>query len=260
MIELIELSALGFAAGLISAFFGVGGGIIMVPLLMFLRPELPAHAVIATSLSVILFNATFNTVRFSRRLALRARRIALAACAIVFFTYASSTLALSLSQEILQYIFATALIFIMFWMNRPRSSAVAASEAAPVHSVLIGLISGGVSGLTGLGGGAFNVPLLHKWLAIPFKEVSAYSNMIMIATAAAGTATFMWQDAPNIGHFSVGYVIPKLTIAMAAGSFLGSKVGIILHGKVEEKNLKLCFSILLILIIIRTLISAIGSN
>lgn len=258
MIEIVELLLLGFAAGLLSAFFGVGGGIIMVPLLSMLKPELPLLFVIATSLSVIIFNALFNTFRFSRTVKFDLRSIGLVAVSVLFFTWVSSEFASGLNEETLHYIFAAALLIVTIWINYNPTPVAQTSQRRTIKSILIGFISGGISGLTGLGGGAFNVPLLHRWLALPFKETSAYSNLIMLVTATTATLTYVFKDAPEVGLFAIGYVVPKLTFAMLIGSFFGSKIGIRLHKKVAEKKLKLSFSILLILIIIRTLLSATG--
>jgi hypothetical protein len=258
MIEVFELLLIGLLAGILSAFFGVGGGIIMVPLLSILLPELPFHFIIATSLSVIFFNALFNSIRFSKKINYEFKQIAIVVFSILLFTSLSSKFASSLNEFYLKLIFAASLSILTVWINIPKKETLGKTNKS-MFSVLIGFISGGISGLTGLGGGAFNVPLLHIWLKIPFRESSAYSNLIMIFTASAACITFMLQESPAIEMTHIGFVIPKLCFAMVIASFFGSKIGIILHQKVDEKKLKLYFSLLLILIIIRTLLSATGS-
>ena len=63
---LARLALIGLAAGVFSALFGVGGGIIVVPLLIWLV-AFPAHAAAATSLGAILLTATAGVVLYAAR-------------------------------------------------------------------------------------------------------------------------------------------------------------------------------------------------
>ena len=64
---MIVLILLSLAVGFISSFFGVGGGVLMVPGLYMIFPELPHQTIISTSIGVIFFNGVLNSFNFYKK-------------------------------------------------------------------------------------------------------------------------------------------------------------------------------------------------
>lgn len=258
MIEIAELLLIGVLAGILSSFFGVGGGIVMIPLINLFLPEIPQKYVIATSLSVILFNAGFNVWNFRRHVKPDAAIVIPVSLSVITFSVLATFVVASLSDTTLKLIFISTILTVALGMaGRSPSPPV---DSRPVSyrtlkSVMIGLISGFVSGVTGLGGGGINVPLLYRLLHVDFKSLSAYSNAIMLFTGLATTTSFLLKPSDFDGYTTIGYIIPMLTAVMLVGSFAGSKIGVSLHRRVSAKILKLSFVILVGLIILRTLLT-----
>ena len=62
--DIIYLIITGMFVGLMSSFFGVGGGSLMMPILFMLYPDIPAQAIIPSSLGVIFLNSLINNYHF----------------------------------------------------------------------------------------------------------------------------------------------------------------------------------------------------
>lgn len=253
MEEMILLFLIGLLSGTISAFFGVGGGIVIIPILNFIYPELEQHFVIATSLAVIFINAMINTYRFKKIFTLQIKPLIVIIIVTLISVSITAKLAEDLNSHVLKLIFAALITFIVLpLMLIDKRKLDFLPKNKTFASILTGFISGTISGFTGLGGGAVNVPLLYQLLNVDFKLTSFYSNFIMIFTALSGALTFAFLDAPEVSFEQVGFVLPKLALFIMIGTYFGSMIGKSLHSKFDSKKLKLLFVIFLIFVIIRT--------
>jgi uncharacterized membrane protein YfcA len=128
--------------------------------------------------------------------------------------------------------------------------------------ITVGLIGGVVAGMTGLGGGAVLVPLFITVLHIPFKLISAYSNVCMAVGTFAGMMTYLFEPTPSfIFNYEilelgqVGFVNFSIVAALFIGSSVSSKLGVSLVKKVDPALSKKLFATLLIIISIKIFVS-----
>lgn len=253
MEEIVFLILIGLISGTVSAFFGVGGGIVIIPILNFIYPELDQKFIIATSLAVIFINAIFNSVRFKKIYHLPIKSLSVIIVFTLVFSVLAAKIAEGLNTTILRLIFVAFISLVvlpLMFVDKEKVNFLPKNKK--ISSALIGIISGSISGFTGLGGGAVNVPLLYQLLHVDFKLTSFYSNVIMIFTAFSGFLTFSLMDAQTVSFQQWGYVLPFLAVYIVIGTYFGSKFGKFLHAKFDEKKLKLYFVLLLLFIIIRT--------
>jgi len=255
--EFIWLVCLGVGVGFISAFFGVGGGIVMVPILNIFYPHFDQHFIIATSLSVIFINSIINTYNFKKSISVKWKTVLYIALSSVISAFLTAEFAKSIDSRILKWIFVffiTLVAGLLLFRSTPNT------EQKPYKSqvlfyfyhILIGVLTGFISAITGLGGGAIIVPLMIYLLFIPMNQVSAYSNAIMIFTTLSGTLAYMMSKTPEINYTTFGFVIPILTLTITFGSFFGSKFGVKLNQKVDQKIIKKSFAALLLLAAMKT--------
>ena len=115
------------------------------------------------------------------------------------------------------------------------------------RSLLIGAFSGFQAGLYGVGGGAVVVPALCLFTDLSYKESLGTSLAIMLPTAIAG----------SIQHYRQGTMVKKIAIPLGIGCYLGSFIGSSfvtqLFNTSEEKNLKYCFTAVMLVLGLRTL-------
>lgn len=110
-----RLALIGLVAGVFSTLFGVGGGIVLVPLLVALA-AFPTHAAAATSLGAILVTATAGVVLYAARGEVRPAYAALVGLPAVVGALAGTQLQQRLSGEVLTLAFAGLLVVVGLWL------------------------------------------------------------------------------------------------------------------------------------------------
>lgn len=110
-----RLALIGLVAGVFSTLFGVGGGIVLVPLLVALAAY-PTHAAAATSLGAILVTATAGVVLYAARGEVRPAYAALVGLPAVAGALAGTQLQQRLSGEVLTLAFAGLLVVVGLWL------------------------------------------------------------------------------------------------------------------------------------------------
>ena len=260
----------GAAAGGLGAVLGIGGGVILVPLLV-LGFGVPMHLAVATSLlSVIATSSAVATTNVelgtaNMRLGMTLE-LATAAGAI-----AGGLVAGALSAGVLQGLFAVLLAPTAVLMWRGRSAGSATSDDVPDIGGLggryldpadgrevayrvrnlgggmgVSFAAGGVSGLLGIGGGVFKVPALHLLCGVPMKAAAATSNFMIGVTAAA--SAFL--------YYGRGQVEPALTAAVVLGVLVGSRAGLALNARVSGPFVRRLFAVLLAVVAVQMLLRA----
>lgn len=256
---LLILSLTGAFVGILSAFFGVGGGVLIVPVLYTLFPTSPPSLIIGTSLTVIFFNSIVNTLNF-RRLG---RKVpldwgTLLAAGMMIGVIISTRVVQHIDRETVRLIFALVLIAtgirtIFFKPPKEDQSKIKGLNTLGfIYAFLTGFGGGMVAGLTGLGGGIVMVPILLTIHKLPLPFVPAFSNFAMIGGTFVGMIRYGLISSPlaiTEGFFST-FQIGSVHLAVAAVIFLSStltsKLGAKLSGTVSKTTSKRLFVVLLI--------------
>ena len=104
-------------------------------------------------------------------------------------------------------------------------------------AVVIGLVSGVISGLFGVGGGIIMVPAMMFFLSLDIKKAIGTSLAVMVLTAATGA----WK------HSQIGNIDWRVALCMIPTAILGGFAGSWLTQAITSANLKRAFGCLLIL-------------
>ena len=102
----------------------------------------------------------------------------------------------------------------------------------------ISFVAGSLSGLLGIGGGAFTVPGLHLACGVPVKAAAATSNFMIGVTAAA--SAFL--------YYGRGQVLPRVTAAAVLGVIVGSALGAFVNRSIHSRTVRKLFAVLLALL------------
>lgn len=220
----------GLAAGLVAGMFGVGGGILLVPLLVLVlgRPQHVAHA---TSLVAVTLAASAGVARFAIGGSVAVTGGIVMAVGAVAGAGLGAALLPKVEEGALRIVFAVALIglALRFVLVGASGDAAAAGDFVPdltltmlaLHA-LGGLVAGVASSVLGIGGGAVMVPLLVIGFGYGQHVAEGTSLAIIVPTALTGA----------IAHHRNGYtewpVGLKLGVASVAGSLLGASIALAL--------------------------------
>lgn len=206
--------AFGGLAGILSGLFGIGGGVVIVPFLVWLfgREGFPSEALmvmaVATSLATIIVTSVSAVRAHHRRGAIDWRAVAKLAPGILAGSVFGSIVAHHLPVQWFKLIFALFLLYVALRML--LGSHAQKGHGRPPGSVLFalaGTLIGAASSVLGIGGGTLSVPFLVK-CRYPMRNAVAISAACGFPIAVAGTATYIflgWRAA-NLPAWSVGYV------------------------------------------------------
>jgi len=251
-IELL-LAIGGLVAGALGALLGLGGGILLVPLLT-LGFGLPLPAAVGTSLVCVIATSTGGAaINVSAGRADVRLGIGLAAGTVIG-AFTGAIVAGFLPERLLAGLFAILAAYTTVAMLRGlrRQSAAALDDAidptAPdgpdepaYRSVRVpwalggSFLAGNVSGLLGIGGGSVTVPLVHLVMEAPMRVAVATSNYIIGITGAAGAYAYLFR-----GDIDPRQAAP-VVLGVVAGAALGARFG----SRIRPTWLVLLFAVVL---------------
>ena len=256
MIELLVAFVLAIAAGGFGALVGIGGGIVIVPVLTILL-HVPIKIAIAASLIAVIATSTAAAAPYIDR-GLTDRRVGLVL--LVATTAGGVTGGLTaglLDPRVLAGLFGLILVAVAAQMLRTKppddgatlltngeGAAFTSTFVEPVSGVetpyavrrvgtgvATSLVAGNISGLLGVGGGIINVPTMNLIMGVPLRVATATSTYMLGATAVASA---------NL-YYSRGQVDPLVAAPVALGVFLGSRTAARLAHRVRQDILRWIF-------------------
>ena len=248
---------LGFATGVLSGLFGVGGGVISQPGMRLLGLE-PLIA-IGTALPVIIPGAGSGAARYARERLVDWRGAGATIPGGLVAAFAGGLLAESVPGDghLLQVVTAVLLGFSAYRMwnapSRPAAPDAEADAAVPADAeddnanagppastgtfVVIGLAAGLLSGLLGIGGGVLMVPAFTHFARLSLKRAIGTSLVCVGAFAVPGT----------IAHAIAGHVDWRVAALLIVGVIPGARVGAHLAIAAADRRLRLLVSAFLAL-------------
>ncbi len=242
----------GMAVGILSTVFGIGGGIIMVPLLSLILPFSHLEA-IATSLTTIVLVAGFNTYNFSRKDVIVWQIVPWIALASSVCAFISAQISTILPETILIIVFLLFLFYIAIrtFLIPDEKEHTAIRHHTRALPLGIGTISGLISGITGIGGGGVTTPMMLIAGLVKNIQAAPTSNAIMIFTTFFASLSFAITNSEVNGPFTLGYIHLDTAVLLFLGSAFFSRYGVTLNQKIPLLWRKIVLGLLLLFICIR---------
>lgn len=267
MLIILILLLTGMTIGVISSFFGVGGGAIAIPVLYTIFPKVPPQVIISSSLGMIFLNSLLNCYHYYRsgkapiKKAFFSLTITMVAGVLI-----GAQIALTLEPRVIKLLFAVILVIvairtIIMKVDSNQAGWVLENKDLP-KLALTGALGGITSALTGLGGGAVMVPLFLTVLRMPFSWVPVYSNYAMAAGTLVGVIRYMIPETQEhfqvalLNNFQVGHANFIIILGLFIGASVTTKIGVYLAAKVPPAITKKLFAGLLTLIALRIFATA----
>lgn len=229
---LLSLALVGMLAGLFSGVLGVGGGIVMVPLMVALL-HFGQHRAHATSLAAIVLIAVSGALRFGMEGEVEwAVGLALGIGGVVGSTMGAHLMH-RLSPTALRTVFGLILVVAGVRMVFSGDPGVGQAPEAVVGALIgaaIGLVAGVASGVAGIGGGVIMVPAMVFLLGLAQHAAEGTSLFAILFTAVAGTRVNLkngrvdLKEAAVIGLAGVLFAQLGASLALAMSGRLLSQV------------------------------------
>jgi uncharacterized membrane protein YfcA len=239
----------GVAAGAFGSLLGLGGGLLIVPLLT-IGFGLPLREAVGVSLVCVIVTSSASAGVYLQRRQANLRLGMVLELFTAIGAIAGGLVAFLIDERVLAGLFAALLVYVAATMVRRRSAAVEsdampevvpdadpgeANTEATVRRFPLGILgslgAGVVSALLGIGGGIVKVPVMHLVMGVPLRIATATSNLMIGITASASAIVYLLR-----GGIDVNAAGPT-----AVGVFVGATIGSRLGGRVNVHLLRLLF-------------------
>lgn len=278
--DLSLLTVTGLVAGGLGAMLGIGGGLLVIPVLV-LGFAVPVHVAVATSLVAVVATSTATGSVYVGRGLTNMRLAMTLELATTLGAIAGGISAAILPERALLAVFAafTLLTAGLLFTRRGVGEAVGARPAEgssqtgearghlagtyldEQHGRLLGYrvrrlpvgmavsaVAGGVSGLLGVGGGFLKVPAMTLGMGVPIKVAAATSNFMIGVTAAASLVIF----------YQRGFVHPLVAAPVALGVGVGALAGTRIAARVPAVALARLLGAMLIAAAVQMVLKSVG--
>ena len=247
--------ALGAVAGLISGLFGLGGGVVIVPILILsfelqgMAPEISTHVAIATSLATILVTSISSIYTHHRKYSIRWDLVKYITPGILLGALVGGSVALLLKGTLLQLLFGGFLVVVALQMLVYKPVAGEACSSKPLLMSIAGTAIGGLSTLFGIGGGSLTIPFLtFQGVKIHHAVGSAAACGFPIALAATLVYASAAIPAAHLPAATLGYIFIPAWLGIVVISTPCARLGALLAHRANAVLLQKLFGVLLLLL------------
>lgn len=238
----------GFAAGLL----GIGGGLIIVPVLFFIfsaqgyETQYLMQMALTTSLATIVTTSISSTRAHHKKHAVLWQLVFILSPGIILGATLGGIFASAINSDSLRSFFALFEFAVAINLLLKKQPAQHNTGINKTTAATGGTVIGFISTLVGIGGGTMTVPFLH-WFNISMRNAVATSAACGFPIALVGTLSFMYasHDHPVSSPYSIGFLKYDAFLFIAVSSFLFAPLGAKVAHSISEKTLRLSFSFLL---------------
>lgn len=253
--DFLLMASMGALAGMLAGLLGIGGGIIIVPVLALVFEhqqvslEVLMHVAIGTSLATIVTTSISSILAHQKRGAVDWGVFRVITPGILLGAFLGAYIARLIPGETLRIIFILFMFFVAIQMARGMVTKPHRRLPGTIGMLSTGLVIGTVASIMGIGGGSMSVPFL-TWCNMQVRRAVATSASIGLPIAIAGTAGFIYNGW-SVEHrpaWSIGYINLPAYLGIVVASTLFAPLGARLAHRVSEIVLKRIFAVFLVVV------------
>lgn len=254
-LTIIILLFIGCIIGFLAGFFGVGGGVILVPVLLFfftaqsIDERVITHLAMGTSLFIVIFASFSSALKHKKQGNVFWKGVLFIGISSIVSAAIGTTVAAIIPGEILRKIFATAVLVVSLRLFFEKTKTETGGDFNPsrIRLVIIGVTVGFLSALTGIGGGVFSIPLMYFLANFPIKRAIGTSSATVIITASTAVIGYAFNGFGNIHlpAYTIGFVDYLHAIPLIIGTVIVGPYGAAWANKTSSLMLRKLFAIYL---------------
>jgi hypothetical protein len=249
MFENLWLVPLGFVAGVIGSIIGLGGGIVIVPVLTILG--IPHTIASSSSLFAAFSNSVSSTTSYARQKRIDYKN----GLRLGLFSIPGAILGAVLSGQTTSDVFkvlfgivlATSCYYLFVKRNLDSKQNVISAKMLVISSG-ISFFAGIMSSFFGIGGGIVFVPLMILGLGIAVKNATATSQLILMFSSVSGMTS----------HALLGHANFEYAVLLSIGAFTGGLVGARLSLEIKENKIRFLIVVAILAAAIKLFLDALG--
>ncbi len=251
MIDQLWLIPLGFAAGILGSMIGLGGGIIVVPVLTFLG--FPPTVAASNSLFAALSNATASTISYSKQKRIEYYLGLKLGLLSIPGTVLGAIISTDVAPDIFKILFGFVLIAsasYIFLRKKIETKEKTISKQMIVFAIGASFFAGIISSFFGIGGGIIFVPLMVVGMGMAMKKAAPTSQMILLFASLSGV----------IVHSLLGHPDFLQAGMLSIGSFIGGLVGARLSIDIKERYLQILVTVVILIAAAKLFFDSVSGN
>jgi uncharacterized membrane protein YfcA len=266
LIWTVDYLLLGLLVGYLSGLFGIGGGLIMVPLLtfMFELQHVPAqhilHLALGTSMATILFTSLSSAYQHHVHRAVNWSTVLYISPGIFLGTALGALVVGFVSTFYISVFFILFVLFSATQMLLGLKPQAAHDYPSRLEVTVAGMVIGAISSIVSIGGGVLSVPYL-VWHKIPIRNAIATSAAIGFPIAVGGTLGYIVTGllrGSGLPDGSLGYVYLPALLWLVTGTVLTAPLGARATHRMPIDRLRKLFALVLLLLAGKMLLKLLG--
>ncbi|GJH42710.1 sulfite exporter TauE/SafE family protein [Pasteurella canis] len=243
---IVILILCGMLTNLMSAVFGIGGGVLMVPILYTLFPDFPLQMIAATSLTIVIGSALINLAYFyKQKIQINIKSMLLWSFGMIIGVQLGFEASFYLHDNIIIAVFVTTLglLALRTIFHNSVGDNLTVDTNDGLKGMFLCLFGGSVAGMTGIGGGSIMAPLIGQLRSVKPYQIAPYTNYMMVIGGLGSLYGYLSKTPPfHLDYgWQVGYVnfsvVTLVVLSSFVTSFLSMKIRGILKPDLARKLL-----------------------
>ena len=266
--SIILFVLLGSLAGFLAGLFGIGGGVILVPLFIWvfqaagIHPDVIVHLAFGTSLAIIIPTAFSSTLGHRKRGNVNWHHVTFLVYGGILGAFTGASIASALEGDSLKSLFGLMQIVVAVNLvfSHSRLPPVRDSEIPKWQLIAVGLAGGAFSAFFGVGGGVIAVPLMVIVLQLPIHLAVGNSSALIVVSALSGVFSYILYGwgAAALPSYSFGYINFLVAGIVAPFTVVFARAGVRVASRISHDKLMKAFAVLLIIVGIKMLTPALN--
>ena len=231
---ILELALIGVLVGSIAGFFGVGGGMLLVPILMTIGFDI--KSAISVSVVQMVFSSVYGSYLNYRRGKLHLNEGIWVGVGGLLGGVLGARLTDTLPKQVLEYVFLALILFAIVRIMTSKTAHIDQEEGSfsAVTLFVIGLVIGVIAMMLGVGGSVMLTPILVGFLHIPTKKAATAGLFFVVFSSISGLVYKLFA-----GSFSAHALALSTVLSVAIAALAGVMLGLWLKDRVKDTHHKL---------------------
>lgn len=243
---MLLLLFLGVIIGLSSSLFGLGGNVFIIPILPLII-DIPIHSVVITGIFTVCILSALNCYFFYRQKLIDFKLIIRLLAPTFFASFLSSFYMTRFSSDNVSLLFSLVLFLMICKLNIERTNQIKEHQNQDIKLLLLGMISGFIAGIIGVGNGLILAPFLLSTGIVEPRKVSPTINGLIFISCLSASLSHLYavsaeHSQKNLIRFDIVFMI---LIGAVVSSFLGRKLNLEISAKSRKHILTIFLTLLL---------------